>query len=267
VEHEGRKYQVVVPAGAEAGSMFVGQIQVSAGPASFEFDVGEQENSRPLARDKRVEALASSYLSQTKAMFTKTKALQMKRVKTNLCLCACPGISLLIIFVVQIVLEGLYITDKMASQRCTYCGPKDDSFGKQYCAGMECWEYFWQTENQKANKKLATMDATEVTAAKAYCEEISKTCGGKGNKFSKALYIQASYSRYARSLTFQNCGKGNFSCFWPDAARNNGSLGGQCTAFSAGTVFSVSKPLSFAFSPRTAGLLRVCVCVCVCVCV
>ena len=33
VEHEGRKYQVVVPAGAEAGSVFVGQIQVSAGPA------------------------------------------------------------------------------------------------------------------------------------------------------------------------------------------------------------------------------------------
>jgi ABC-type multidrug transport system ATPase subunit len=257
VEHEGRKYQVVVPANAEAGSTFVGQIQVPTGPASVEFDVGEQENSRQLARDKRVQALASSYLSQTKAMFTKTRALQMKRFKTNVCLCACPGISLLIIFVVQIVIQGLYITDKMASMRCTYCGPKDDSFGKEYCAGMECWEYFWQTENQKANscqggggganrpKCLATMDVTEVNEAKAYCEDISKTCGGKGN----------------------------YSCFWPDAAKNNGSLGGQCTAFSSGTVFSVSKPLSFAFSPRNAGLLRVCACVCVrvracaCVCV
>lgn len=32
------------------------------------------------------------------------------------------------------------------AQRCTYCGP-DDAWGKVYCEGKPCFDYFWSDDN------------------------------------------------------------------------------------------------------------------------
>ena len=183
LDYNGQLHHVKVPSGANG--KFITEIEAPAGPSQVEITSQHLGPSKE-ELESRVKALASSYVSQSKAMFQKTLAIQKKRKGTNFCLCACPAVTLTIIFLAQMLIEGLFIQDKMASQRCTYCGPQDD-FGKAYCAGMPCSEYFWQENNRKAQnckrpkkqgsaKCLAMLGSAEVEAAKAHCEAISKTC-------------------------------------------------------------------------------------------
>ena len=242
VKHGGQLFQVAVTDGIGSGETFTAFIDV---PVQAESSLAVDDELSPCEsdqeRDRRVLALASSYASQSKAMFRKTASLQMKRRLANCCLCSCPAITLAIMFMAQLLIESLFIQDAMAGQRCTYCGPSNDDFGRAYCAGMDCADYFWQVNNKRAQKCSrkpnspkcqALMDNTEISSAKEHCREIAKTCGGKGQ----------------------------LGCFWPQAAVQNGSLGKMCSSFSVDPLtmqvnaFSEAMPLSFAFSPANNGL-------------
>ena len=97
--------------------------------------------------DERISKLSSSYLTQGKAILAKTCHIQKRRLCSNCCMCFCPALSILICLLLQWgLVEMLLFKDGMINQRCTYCGP-DDAWGKVYCEGKPCFEYFWNDDN------------------------------------------------------------------------------------------------------------------------
>jgi hypothetical protein len=141
---------VTVPEGLTAGDNFAhNHIQVPpvAGPAQ---EATSQEPSiyGPQTEedvDARVAKLSSSFKSQGKAIFSKTWALQKKKCCQNFCLCSCPSLSLIIAFLAQWLFES-FGPDLVSTQRCTYCGTSSDPFGKAYCGGKPCEDYFFPLE-------------------------------------------------------------------------------------------------------------------------
>lgn len=79
IQHSGQVFSVKVPAHAVPGGNFQTQIQVPVGPSGVSIDMEqEQQEKSAKAVEQRVKTLLSSYLSQSKAMFQKTSAIQRK---------------------------------------------------------------------------------------------------------------------------------------------------------------------------------------------
>jgi len=195
VSHEGQAYQVTVPEGVGAGQDFQCQILVENRQAVAVSVDGDDEVDGASAvagqgmseaeLQRRVERLSSSYASQSRAIFTKSVAVQKSRCCSNCCLISCPALSIAIIFVMQFLLE--FVFNKPAEQRCTYCGPADDAFGKSYCGGKDCFDFFFHTGGWGEV-------GCGQESAKEICSEIASTCGGNGHP----------------------------SCFWPGAPNSKG---------------------------------------------
>jgi len=140
---------VTVPEGMISGDTFVADVSQPRPPATGPPIVAQsEENSSSLSEielEERVVKLSSSFASQGKAIFTKTWALQKKKCCHNICLCTCPTFALVLAFLIQWLLTVL-VPDATSSQRCTYCG-SDDAFGRLYCAGKPCQDFFFPLKN------------------------------------------------------------------------------------------------------------------------
>jgi len=139
---------VTVPEGLSAGQTFIADIP-AAGPHSVSVHGPGDAGTVPMSEqdlEARVAKLSSSFSSQSRAIFNKTWALQKKKCCTNFCLCTCPSLSLVLVFMFQWIFETFLFPDLTPVQRCTYCGPSTDSFGKSYCGGKKCEDYFFPIE-------------------------------------------------------------------------------------------------------------------------
>ena len=138
---------VKVPEGVGPGETFAVDVAAPAG-ADAESDAAPlQHVQTEHDLDARVAKLSTSLKAQSHAIFTKTWALQKKRRRDNCCLCLWPSVAILIALVLQWLVDTYSVPESM---KCNYCGPSNDTFGRAYCGGVPCEDYFFPVQCPKA---------------------------------------------------------------------------------------------------------------------
>jgi len=176
VQVKGKDFQVAVPDGVAPGAQFNVSVKVQkkAGATAMASTTTEEQGVKFTAEeiDRRVAGLKTPFSGQSNALFRKNLTFQSKRICTNCCLILLPVFFLIIIFLIQLLIELLFLSQPVV--RCPYCGPEDD-FSKSYCNGKNCTDYFFPEADADA------LNAKYGVNVRAECEKTKTTCIGNGN--------------------------------------------------------------------------------------
>jgi hypothetical protein len=167
---------VAVPEGVQGGQQFNVSVKMqkktglTANMTTTSEEGGVKFTNEEI--DRRVANLKTPFSGQSDALFRKNLTFQSKRICTNCCLILLPIFFLVIIFLIQLLIELLFLSQPFV--RCAYCGPEDD-YALAYCDGKNCTDYFFPEEDaDKLNERFGVNVREE-------CEKTKKTCVGNGN--------------------------------------------------------------------------------------
>mmetsp|Transcript_15168 Transcript_15168/g.38032 ORF Transcript_15168/g.38032 Transcript_15168/m.38032 type:complete len:1527 (+) Transcript_15168:237-4817(+) len=179
---------------------------------------------------RRREALSAGFVPQVTAILYKTVMLMYMKKGVILGLIILPIVMACILLIPAVIIAET--DDDMLSQRCPYCGPADDAFGKTYCGGRaSCTDFFFPDDMPEAvdTRVYSIENRIQWQLEVDRCNELSKTCVGNGN----------------------------LSCYMPDSRMSKGSSS-SCNFFAFerladnSTRTSASSPvvpLAHAYSP------------------